>query len=63
MVDIATITAAIGAATLAVGLIDKISDQVTRFITNETELNRPARTNPLKIAMSTKFRTKLTLHR
>jgi hypothetical protein len=37
MVDIATITAAIMAATSAVGLIDKISDQVTRFITKESE--------------------------
>jgi hypothetical protein len=33
MVDIATITAAIGAASAGVGLIDKISDQVSRFLT------------------------------
>jgi len=33
MVDFATITAAIGAATAGVGLIDKIGDQVSRFLT------------------------------
>jgi DNA polymerase I-like protein with 3'-5' exonuclease and polymerase domains len=33
MVDIATITAAIGAATSAVGLFDKMADQIERFIT------------------------------
>jgi hypothetical protein len=33
MIDIATITEAIGAATAGVGLIDKIGDQVTRFLT------------------------------
>jgi DNA polymerase I-like protein with 3'-5' exonuclease and polymerase domains len=32
MVDIATITAAIAAATSGVGLIDKIADQISRFI-------------------------------
>jgi hypothetical protein len=33
MIDLATITAAIGAATAGVGLIDKIGDQVSRFLT------------------------------
>jgi len=37
MVDIATITAAISAATSAVGLIDKIADQIDRFMTNRPE--------------------------
>jgi len=37
MVDIATITAAIGAATSAVGLIDKIADQIIRFLTKRPE--------------------------
>jgi hypothetical protein len=37
MVDIATITAAIGAATSAVGLFDKIADQIERFITKRPE--------------------------
>lgn len=32
MVDIATITAAIAAATSGVGLIDKIADQISRFV-------------------------------
>jgi len=35
MVDIATVTAAISAATGAVGLFDKIADQVQRFITKQ----------------------------
>jgi hypothetical protein len=33
MIDVATISAAIGAATAGVGLIDKIGDQVSRFLT------------------------------
>ena len=33
MVDISIITAAIGAATAGVGLIDKIADQISRFLT------------------------------
>ena len=33
MIDIATITAAIGAATAGIGLIYKLGDQVTRFLT------------------------------
>ena len=33
MVDLATISAAISAATTAVGLFDKIADQIERFIT------------------------------
>ena len=33
MVDIATVTAAIGAASAGVKLIDKLADQVTRFLT------------------------------
>jgi hypothetical protein len=36
MVDLATILAAIRAATSAVGLFDKITDQVERFITKTT---------------------------
>jgi hypothetical protein len=32
MVDLVTISAAIGAATAGVGLIDKIGDQITRFL-------------------------------
>ena len=35
MVDIATVTAAIGAASAGVQLIDKIADQVTRFLRRE----------------------------
>jgi len=34
-VDIATVTAAISAATAAVGLFDRIADQVERFITKQ----------------------------
>ncbi|HUE70210.1 MAG TPA: hypothetical protein VMP01_04910 [Pirellulaceae bacterium] len=37
MVDLATIAAAITAATSAVGLIDKIADQIDRFLTKEPE--------------------------
>lgn len=37
MVDVATVTAAISAATAAVGLFDKIADQVQRFITKQPE--------------------------
>ena len=37
MVDIATITAAIGAATSAVGLIDKVADQIDRFLTKRPD--------------------------
>lgn len=33
MIDLATVTAAIGAATAGIGLIDKIGDQVSRFLT------------------------------
>jgi hypothetical protein len=33
MVDLAIVTAAIGAATAGVGLIDKLADQVSRFLT------------------------------
>jgi len=35
MVDFETITAAIGAATAGIKLIDKIGDQVTRFLNNK----------------------------
>jgi hypothetical protein len=35
MVDLATITAAIGAATAGVNLIDKIGDQISRFLTKQ----------------------------
>lgn len=34
MIELATISAAIGAATAGVDLIDKIGDQVSRFLTN-----------------------------
>lgn len=37
MVDLALITAALGAATSAVGLIDKVADQVERFMTKRSE--------------------------
>jgi hypothetical protein len=37
MIDLAIITAAISAATSAVGLIDKIADQVERFMTKNSE--------------------------
>ncbi|WP_431683692.1 hypothetical protein [Kitasatospora sp. KL5] len=37
MTDIATIEAAISAATAAIGLIDKFGDQVVRFITKRPE--------------------------
>jgi hypothetical protein len=37
MVDLAIITAAIGAATSAVGLIDKVADQVESFMTKRSE--------------------------
>jgi hypothetical protein len=37
VIDLATISAAIGAATAGVGLIDKIADQVSRFLTNREE--------------------------
>ena len=44
MVDFATITAAIGAATAGVGLIDKIGDQVSRFLTKrETPVEHRAK--------------------
>jgi hypothetical protein len=41
MVDVATITAAIGAATAGVGLIDKIGDQVSRFLSKREVLVMP----------------------
>ena len=41
MVDIATITAAIGAATSAVKLFDKMADQIERFITRRPEPDVP----------------------
>ena len=41
MVDMATITAAIGAATSAVGLFDRIADQIERFITKRPEPDVP----------------------
>jgi hypothetical protein len=41
MVDIVTITAALAAAASAVGLFDKIADQVERFITKQPELSVP----------------------
>lgn len=37
MIDIATITAAIGAAASAVGLVDKVADQIDRFMTKSPE--------------------------
>jgi hypothetical protein len=37
MVDLATASAAISAATAAIGLFDKIADQVQRFITKQPE--------------------------
>jgi hypothetical protein len=37
MVDLAIITAAIGAASAGVGLIDKIGDQITRFLGKKSE--------------------------
>jgi hypothetical protein len=44
MIDLATISAAIGAATAGVQLIDKIRDQVSRFLTKDPELVTPAQT-------------------
>jgi hypothetical protein len=41
MIDLAIITAAIGAATSAVGLIDKIADQVEGFMTKSSEPTVP----------------------
>lgn len=41
MVDIATITATIGAATSALGLFDKMADQIERFITKQPEPDVP----------------------
>jgi hypothetical protein len=41
MTDVATVTAAISAATAAVGLFDKIADQVQRFITKQPEPDVP----------------------
>jgi len=41
MIDLATITAAIGAATSAVGVIDKIADQIDRFMTKRSEPSVP----------------------
>jgi hypothetical protein len=41
MVDFATITAAIAAATSGVGLIDKIADQVDRFLTKRPDPGVP----------------------
>lgn len=49
MVDIGTITAAIGAATSAVEIIDKIADQIDRFITKSPEPAIP-KEHRLKIA-------------
>lgn len=37
MVDVGTITAALSAASSAVGLFDKIADQTERFITKKPE--------------------------
>lgn len=39
VVDIALVTAAIGAATSAVGLFDKMADQIERFITKRPDLD------------------------
>jgi hypothetical protein len=39
--DISTITAAIGAASAAVGLVDKIADQVKRFLCDQPETGVP----------------------
>ena len=41
MVDIGTLTAALGAASAGIQLIDKISDQVTRFITGHPDPEVP----------------------
>ena len=41
MIDLATVTAAISAATSAVGLIDKIADQVDRIVTGKSEPSVP----------------------
>jgi hypothetical protein len=41
MIDIATINATIGAATSAIGLFDKIADQIERFVTKQPEPNVP----------------------
>lgn len=43
MLDVATASAAIGAALSGVELIDKISDQIERFLTRRTEPDRPHR--------------------
>lgn len=51
MVDIATITAAISAATSAVGLFDKMADQIERFITKKPEPGVP-KEHRLKIERS-----------
>lgn len=51
MVDIAMISAAIGAATSAVGLFDKIADQIERFITKRPEPGIPSE-HRLKIEQS-----------
>ncbi|MGF1586451.1 MAG: hypothetical protein ACFCUM_14090 [Bacteroidales bacterium] len=51
MVDIAIITAAIGAATSAVGLFDKMADQIERFITKRPEPGVP-KEHRLKIEKS-----------
>jgi len=48
MVDLATISTAIGAATSAVGLFDKIADQIERFLTKAPEPGVP-REHRLKI--------------
>jgi len=37
MVDLNTVSAAIGAATSAVGLIDKMADQIERFLTKQSQ--------------------------
>jgi len=41
MVELATVTAAISAATAAVGLIDKMADQIMRFVKGEAEPSVP----------------------
>ena len=41
MVELATVTAAISAATSAVGLIDKMADQIMRFVKGETASSVP----------------------
>ena len=49
MVDLATISAAISAATSAVGLFDKITDQVERFI-SKSEVPSVPKEHRMKIA-------------